>query len=213
MSSLPVVSEQNFEAEVLRSDLPVLVEFGAEWCGPCKLVAPELIALGNDLAGKAKILQVDVDKSPRLAQMLRIQSVPTYVVFHQGRPVDAAQGAMKKAQIRTLLEPFLPRAAGAIPVQEAVQLIKSGRVTPVDIREPEVYARTHIEGAVSFPAADLDARLAELAMLPAPAMLYCRGGKQAEEKANQLAQKGVPVAFLEGGVLSWEAEGHRLVRP
>src|SRR5689334_20920408 len=123
MSTLPVVSEQNFEAEVLRSDIPVLVEFGAEWCGPCKLVAPELLALSQDLSGKAKILQVDVDKSPRLAQMLRVQSVPTYVVFHQGRPVDAAQGAMKKAQIRALLEPFLPRAAGAISVQEAVALI------------------------------------------------------------------------------------------
>jgi len=213
MSALPVVSEQNFETEVLRSEIPVLVEFGAEWCGPCKLVAPELLALSQDLSGKAKILQVDVDKSPRLAQMLRVQSVPTYVVFHQGRPVDAAQGAMKKAQIRALLDPFLPRAAGAITVQEAVQLIKAGQVTPVDIREPEVYARTHIDGAVSFPAAELESRLAELAMLTAPALLYCRGGKQAEEKATLLAQKGLPVAFLEGGVLSWEAEGHRLVRP
>jgi thioredoxin 1/putative thioredoxin len=213
MSTLPFVSEQNFEAEVLRSEIPVLVEFGAEWCGPCKLVAPELLALSQDLSGKAKILQVDVDKSPRLAQMLRVQSVPTYVVFHQGRPVDAAQGAMKKAQIRALLEPFLPRAAGAISVQEAVQLIKAGQVTPVDIREPEVYARTHIAGAVSFPVAELESRLAELAMLAAPALLYCRGGKQSEEQATLLAQKGLPVAFLEGGVLSWEAEGHRLVRP
>src|SRR5690606_15746324 len=103
MSARPFVNEQDFEREVLRSELPVLVEFGAEWCGPCKLVAPELIALGQDLAGKAKIGQVDVDKSPRLAQMLRIQSVPTYIVIHQGRAVEAAQGAIKKAQVRALL--------------------------------------------------------------------------------------------------------------
>lgn len=213
MSGLPVVAEQNFEADVLRSELPVLVEFGAEWCGPCKLVAPELIALGQDLAGKAKIVQVDVDKSPRLAQMLRIQSVPTYIVFHQGRPVDAAQGAMKKAQIRTLLEPYLPRAAGAITVAEAVQLIQAGQVTPVDIRETAVFDRTHIEGAVSFPADELDTRLAELNMLPSPALLYCRTGKDAQETATKLAEQGMPVAFLEGGVLAWEAEGYRLFRP
>jgi thioredoxin 1/putative thioredoxin len=132
MSGLPVVSEQNFEAEVLRSQVPVLVEFGAEWCGPCKIVAPELIALGHDLGAQAKILQVDVDQSPRLAQMLRIQSVPTYIVFNEGRPVDAAQGAMKKAQIRALIEPYLPRAAGAVTALEAAELIKSGRITPVE---------------------------------------------------------------------------------
>ena len=213
MSGLPVVSEQNFEAEVLRSELPVLVEFGAEWCGPCKVVAPELVALSQDLAGKAKILQVDVDKSPRLAQMMRVQSVPTYVVFHQGRPVDAAQGAMKKAQIRTLIEPFLPRAQGAITVKEAAQLIQTGRVTPVDIREAQVYQRTHIQGAVNFPLPELDNHLADLNMLATPPLLYCRTGKEAQEKATELAQQGMPVAFLEGGVLAWEAEGFRLFRP
>ncbi len=213
MSSLPIVSEQNFEAEVLRSQVPVLVEFGAQWCGPCKTVAPELVALSQDLGEKAKILQVDVDQSPQLAQMLRIQSVPTYIVFNEGRPVDAAQGAMKKAQIKTLLEPYLPRAAGAIAAKEAAQLVQAGRVTPVDIREAQVFARTHIESAVSFPKEELDSRLAELNMLPAPALLYCRTGKDAQETAAKLAEQGMPVAFLEGGVLSWEAEGFRLVRP
>lgn len=213
MSALPAITEQNFESEVISSPIPVLVEFGAEWCGPCKVVAPELEALSRDLQGKAKIVEVDVDKAPRLAQAMRVQSVPTFVVFHGGRPVDAAQGAMKKAQLRALLQPFLPRAAGAITVTEAAVLIENGQVTPVDTRPAEVFSRAHIQGAVNFPLDTLDQRIADLLILPAPALLYCRTGKESQEKAAQLAELGSPVAFLEGGVLEWEAEGNRLVRP
>ena len=213
MSALPTVSEQTFEQEVLTSELPVLVEFGAQWCGPCKVVAPELESLSRDLAGKAKIVQVDIDQSPRLAQMLRIQSVPTYIVFHQGRPVDAAQGAMKKAQIRALLEPVLPKPAGAISPAELAQLLQHKQVIPIDIREPAVYERARIEGAVNFPLETLPEHLADLNMLTAPGVLYCRTGKDSQEKASELAQDGIAIAFLEGGVLGWEAEGFRLVRP
>ncbi len=208
-----MVSEQTFEQEVLLSELPVLVEFGAEWCGPCKLVAPELQALALELQGKAKVVQVDIDHSPRIAQAMRIQSVPTFVVFSGGQPVDAAQGALKKQQLRALLEPVLPRAAGAITAKEAAELIKQGRVTPVDLREPEVFGRTHISGAVSFPLQTIHEHLADLTLLGAPALLYCRTGKDSQEKASELASLGCPVAFLEGGVLAWEGEGHRLVRP
>ena len=70
--SVAQVREQDFEREVLSSDLPVLVEFSAEWCGPCKLVAPELKALAHDLDGKAKIVTVDIDRSPMLARQLDV---------------------------------------------------------------------------------------------------------------------------------------------
>lgn len=213
MNALQQISEQAFEQEVIKSELPVLLEFGAEWCAPCKTVAPELVALGQELSGKAKILQVDIDQSPRLAQMMQIQSVPTYVIFHQGRPVDAANGAMKKAQLRALLEPYLPRAAGALKTAEFFKLLEARQVTPVDTRPPEVFGRAHIEGAVNMPLDTLGEHIADLNMLPAPAVLYCRSGKESQAKAAELAEGGSPVAFLEGGVLSWEADGHRLVRP
>jgi len=213
MSARPFVNEQDFEREVLSSELPVLVEFGAEWCGPCKMVAPELEALSRDLQGKAKIVQVDVDKSPRIAQAMRVQSVPTFVVFQGGRPVEAGQGAMKKAQLRALLEPFLPRAAGALNPVEVAKLLENHQVTPVDTRAPEVYARAHIKGAVNFPLDTIDQRIAELNSLQAPGVLYCRTGKESQEKASALAELGAPVAFIEGGVLGWEAEGFSLVRP
>ena len=205
---LPQITERNFEQEILNSELPVLVEFGAEWCGPC-----ELEALSSELSGKAKIVQIDIDKAPMLARQMGVQSVPTFVVFHQGRPVDGRQGALRKAQLREMLEPLLPRAAGALKPEEVATLLQQRRIALVDAREPQVYARAHIEGAVNIPAAELETRLAELHMLPAIPVLYCRDGKQTQEVAGKLAEQGTPLSFLEGGVLAWESSGFRLARP
>ncbi len=210
---IPVIDEQSFKREVLESELPVLVDFYADWCAPCKQTAPEVEALGRELEGKAKIVKVNIDKSPSLAQALRVQSVPTFMVFSKGRPVDAQAGAMRKAQLREMVEPFLPRAEGAILAKELAPLLKDGRVVPVDLREPAVYARAHLPGAVSIPEAEIESRLAELHMLAGEPVLYCRGGDKAKAVSEKLAASGMPLAFLEGGVLSWEAEGFRLVRP
>ncbi len=213
MSALLQVTEQNFEVEVLQAEVPVLIEFGAEWCGPCRTVAPELQALQAELQGKAKIVAVDIDRAPLLAQEFGVQSVPAFVVFHQGRPVGGRVGAMNRKQLRQLLEPVLPRAAGALKPEEAKQLVTHGRITLVDIREPAVYNRAHIDGAQNFPAEEIETRLAELHMLPSPATLYCRTGLQSAELAAKLASQGVPVAYIEGGVLNWESSGFELVRP
>jgi thioredoxin 1/putative thioredoxin len=210
---LPQVTEKNFEQEVLLSEEPVLVEFGAEWCGPCKTMAPELLALATELKGKAKIVTVDIDRSPMIARQIGVQSVPTFVVFHQGRPVGGKVGAMQRRELRDMLDPFLPRAEGAIKPDELAQLLKAGRVCTVDTREPMVFARAHLPGAVSMPAAEIESRLAELHMLPATPVVYCRSGDQTKDLAAKLAEQGVPVAFLEGGVLGWEAAGYSLERP
>jgi len=206
------VSEQNFEQEVLLTDLPVLVEFGAEWCGPCKTMEPELKALAAELEGKAKVVKVDIDHSQMLAQQLRIQSVPTFIVFHQGQPVDGRAGAMGRKQLRAMLEPVLPRTAGAVTPEDMMKLLKAGSVTPVDTREPAVFARTHIQGAVNLPLDELESKLAELEALPMP-VLYCRAGDQTKELAAKLSGQGLIVSFLEGGVLGWEGAGFSLERP
>ena len=119
---------------------------------------------------------------------------------------------MQKAQLRALLESHLPRAVGALPVKEVTELLKQGLVTLVDVRAPEVFAHAHIRGAVGFPIDTIEERLAELMMLPAPAVLYCRTGKETEVLAAKLAEAGTPIAYLEGGVLGWESEGYRLER-
>jgi len=212
-AALPVVTERTFEQDVLMSELPVLLEFSAEWCGPCKQMAPDLLALARELEGKAKVVTLDIDKSPNIPRQMGVQSVPTFVVFHGGRPVGGKVGAMRKAELRGLLEPYLPRAEGAIRPEELVQLLQAGRVSVVDTREAPVFQRAHLPGAINLPLEEIETRLAELHMLPAPPVLYCRSGDRTKELAAKLAEQGVACAFLEGGVLGWEASGLKLQRP
>ncbi|MEN9582009.1 MAG: hypothetical protein RJA70_5018 [Pseudomonadota bacterium] len=210
---LIAVTEKNFQAEVLGSELPVLIEFGATWCGPCKTVAPELEALERELSGKAKVVTVDIDKAPLLAREFGVQSVPAFVVFAQGRPVDGKVGVLTKKQMREMLEPVLPRASGAVRPEEVRQLLAAGHITLVDTRDASVYNRAHIEGAQNFPLDEIETRLAELHMLPNTPVLYCRSGDRAKELADKLASQGMPLSFLEGGVLNWEASGFELFKP
>jgi thioredoxin len=204
---IPYVTERDFEREVLRSELPVLVEFTAEWCQPCKAIAPELEAFAREAAGKAKVVKIDVDKSPTIAQQLRIQSVPTFMVVAEGRIQDAVVGAIRKKKMQELVEPFLPRAAGALKSPELAQLLTAGAVVPVDTRDTSAFARAHLPAAVNMPIDQIESRLAELHMLRGQPVLYCRSGDRTKELSEKLAEQGMPVAFLEGGILAWEAEG------
>ncbi|EYF01698.1 thioredoxin [Chondromyces apiculatus] len=211
--SVPEISEQDFEREVLRSELPVLIDFTATWCGPCKTVAPEVEALARELKDKAKVVKIDIDKSKRIATMLRVQAVPTFMVFHKGRPVAADQGVLRKNQLRALVEPFLPRAEGAIRAPELAQLINEQQVVAVDTREASAFNRAHIPGAVNMPIEEIEGRLAELHMLAGAPVLYCRSGDKTKDLATKMAEGGMPVAFLEGGFLQWEAEMLPIERP
>src|SRR5215472_3483977 len=202
-----LVSEADFEREVLRSELPVLIEFSAEWCAPCKQIAPEVEAFALEMRGKAKVVKVDIDKSQTLARELRVQSVPTCMVFAQQRIVDAQVGAIRRKQMRAMVEPFLPRAEGALKALELAELMREGVVAPVDTREPAAFARAHLPGAVNMPLESIESRLAELHMMAARPVLYCRSGDKTKELAERLAEQGLPVAFLEGGILAWESEG------
>jgi thioredoxin 1 len=211
-SSVPYVTERDFEREVLRSELPVLVEFTADWCQPCKAIAPEVEAFARETAGKAKVVKIDVDKSPTVAQQLRIQSVPTFMVIAEGRIQDAVVGAIRKKKMQELVEPFLPRAAGALKAPELAQLLAGGAVVPVDTRDPGAFARAHLPSAVNIPIEQIESRLAELHMLRGQPVLYCRSGEKTKELSEKLADQGMPVAFLEGGILAWEAEGLAIER-
>jgi thioredoxin 1/putative thioredoxin len=202
---LPVVSEKDFESRVLRNELPVLVDFYADWCAPCKQMNPEFDALAAELKGKAEIVKVDIDKSQRLAAMLRIQSVPTYIAFFQGRPVGAERGVVPRARLRELIEPFLPRAEGAVRAPELAELLKQRAVVAVDTRDPASYGRAHIPGAVNMPIEQIETRLAELHMLGTP-VIYCRAGDRSKELSEKLARDTIDVPFLEGGILAWEAD-------
>ena len=84
----------NFEEEVLQSELPVLVDFYADWCGPCKMMAPVVENLAKELEGKCKVGKCNIDENMALAQKYRVVSIPTFMVFKEGQPIATFMGAM-----------------------------------------------------------------------------------------------------------------------
>ncbi|MEM6712405.1 MAG: thioredoxin [Pseudomonadota bacterium] len=93
------VTDANFEAEVLQSDIPVVVDFWAEWCGPCKMIGPHLEAISEEMEGKVKIVKMNVDANQQVPQAFRIMSLPTMIAFKGGEPVAQKVGAGSKTDL------------------------------------------------------------------------------------------------------------------
>src|SRR5580704_10539867 len=106
-----VFNDGNFEAEVLGSDLPVLVDFTATWCGPCKALAPIVEKLADELEGKVKVGKLDIDDSKALAAKYNVRSVPTVIVFRGGQPSGTQIGLSTKEKLVKLLALSSPDAA------------------------------------------------------------------------------------------------------
>jgi thioredoxin 1 len=104
------VTDKTFQQEVLGSDLPVLVDFWAEWCGPCKMVAPILDKLAVEYAGKVKITKVDVDANPGLSQAFRVMSIPTLMFAKNGKIVGQEVGALPEHILRSAIEQLIALA-------------------------------------------------------------------------------------------------------
>ncbi len=106
-TSTITVNDENFDDEVLRSDIPVLVDFWAEWCGPCKVVGPTIEALASDYQGKVKVAKLNVDDNPEAAGRFGVRSIPTLIVFKDGEAQQAAVGVKPKGQLAELIEKYL----------------------------------------------------------------------------------------------------------
>ena len=104
MSEILAVNDQNFSEEVLKSSLPVLVDFWAPWCGPCRMVAPVVEAVAQEYNGKLKVVKLNTDDSPTTAQQFNIISIPSLFIFKEGKVVDSLVGALPKPKLQEMVD-------------------------------------------------------------------------------------------------------------
>lgn len=205
MAGVQVVTDATFEQAVMNEHLPVLVDLYADWCGPCRQMAPVIAQLAEELAGRAKVVKIDVDRNPMCAQMFRASSIPMFVALNRGKVIGHQMGAVPKSALLQLLERVLPPDDAEVEPEELARQLVSGKAEAIDVRDPSAFARFRIPGAKNLPIADLDARKDELKGGPKVPVLYGRAD-EAASVARQLRGEGFLVRFLKGGFLAWEAE-------
>ena len=104
MAANLTMTEAEFDQMVLKSDVPVLIDFWAEWCGPCKAIGPSIEQLASEYAGRARVYKVDVDREGDLAMKYNVMSIPALLIFKGGKEVDRMVGAAPKPQIAALID-------------------------------------------------------------------------------------------------------------
>jgi len=107
MSDTPQVTDASFKEDVLDSDLPVLVDFWAPWCGPCRMVAPVVDEIAQQYEGQIKVVKLNTDENPNTASQYGIRSIPTLMIFKGGQRVDMVVGAVPKTTLAQTLEKYL----------------------------------------------------------------------------------------------------------
>ena len=107
MSDPVVITDDNFQQEVLDSDIPVMVDFWADWCQPCKMIAPVVQQIADEYEGRIKIGKLDVDENARMPTALGIRGIPALLIFNEGKPVDQITGAVPKSIIQKKLDETL----------------------------------------------------------------------------------------------------------
>ncbi|MCD5398671.1 MAG: thioredoxin [Dehalococcoidia bacterium] len=103
------ITDDSFDAEVVQSDTPVLVDFWAEWCGPCKMIAPIVEELAEEFGDKIKFTKLDVDTNPQSAMNFGIRGIPTLLIFNGGKPVETVVGAVPKSVLKKKLDAALAK--------------------------------------------------------------------------------------------------------
>lgn len=114
MATLRQVNNTSFDVTVNSAVPPILVDFYADWCGPCQALAPTLASLAEDAAGVLEVVKVDIDESPELASRFGVQKIPTLILFEGGEPVAQIMGAVPRSELLAQLEPFIGAVETAV---------------------------------------------------------------------------------------------------
>jgi thioredoxin 1 len=107
---ITAVTDQSFDQDVLKSNLPVLVDFWAEWCGPCRMIAPIVEQVASENAGKLKVVKLNVDENPKTPGQFGIRGIPTLILFKGGQIAATQVGAVAKAQLAAFVQPHIKAA-------------------------------------------------------------------------------------------------------
>ena len=102
--SVKSIKEKEFESEVINSDKPVLIDFWAQWCGPCKEIAPILEEIADEMQDTIKVVKINIDENPNIPNKYGIQSIPTMIIFKKGQPISTKIGASIKSEVKTWIE-------------------------------------------------------------------------------------------------------------
>jgi len=171
-----------FMADVIEasSDVPVIVDFWATWCGPCKTLGPSLEKVVVEAKGAVRLVKIDVDRSPELSQQLRIQSIPTVYAFKDGQPVDGFQGALPESQVRQWVDQLIKQHGGApvSPIDEALEAAEAA------------LADGDFSNAGALYAQVLNHEPQNITAMAGMARCYLKAGKP--EKARELLTQATP---------------------